>query len=176
MAQETEYERQQPTNIPPSAPTAKTPPCRFLDLPAELRNRIYRLTLLETQKIVISDHHKAKEPGLLSACRQIRQETLTLYYHENVFNILIENHDSTTLQHWISGSKNRPMSNFYYLVEPCYNWTNLLGWVEATMSGRTGGKATIHAEEVEQNLIPDLSDGETVERGWEDVGGDCGAS
>lgn len=57
----------------------------FLDLPAELRNVIYRMVLPEEAEIDVSALSRPKEPGLLAACRQIRDEGLDVYYGENQF-------------------------------------------------------------------------------------------
>lgn len=61
----------------------------LLSLPAELRNRIWSLTLLETERIDMSHKCRYRIPGLLSACRQIREEAAPIYYSENHFNFVV---------------------------------------------------------------------------------------
>ena len=63
----------------------------FRDLPAELRNQIYNLALISEQPIQITtvkargcDVHT--EPGILQTNRQIRNETLKLYFEGNTFD------------------------------------------------------------------------------------------
>ena len=56
------------------------PPCRLLDLTGELRNRIYRYALVDPDQLSIPitvDGYA--RPGLLSTCKQIRQEALKIY-------------------------------------------------------------------------------------------------
>lgn len=55
----------------------------FLDLPAELREQIYRFTLTPYEYIIITA--SLKEPSLLSVNRQIRREARDLWYHNNNF-------------------------------------------------------------------------------------------
>lgn len=50
---------------------------RFLDLPAELRNRVYIYHLDTFEQTT----HRPRPPPITELCRQIRQETLLLYYH-----------------------------------------------------------------------------------------------
>lgn len=69
----------------------------FLDLPPELRNEVYRQvlvvdyeeeSLLDNGHIVIGVHRPCvPEPALLAVNRQIRSETLSIFYGENVFRI-----------------------------------------------------------------------------------------
>ncbi|KAK3707637.1 hypothetical protein LTR37_011985 [Vermiconidia calcicola] len=58
-------------------------------LPAELRNHIYRLVLVRSQKIGRTYCALLSEPALLATCRQIRTEALAIYYSENVFHLNI---------------------------------------------------------------------------------------
>lgn len=53
----------------------------FLDLPAELRNIIYKNSLIEGKPIVL----RACEPSLLAANKQVRNEALAIYYGANIF-------------------------------------------------------------------------------------------
>ena len=47
--------------------------CRLLELPGELKNHIYRYTLVQQSGIRV--HPKGFEgPGLLRACKEIRRE------------------------------------------------------------------------------------------------------
>ena len=69
----------------------------FLDLPAELRNRIYHLTLVCSDPIsghyvrVLKDaelrYDGIKEPAVLQASRQVRSEALPILYGSNTFYI-----------------------------------------------------------------------------------------
>ena len=67
----------------------------FLSLPAELRNGIYELALIEVPMIPErsilayttrpSYERPQKEPALTMTCRQIRRETLKIFYERNIF-------------------------------------------------------------------------------------------
>lgn len=66
-------------------PTGKT---TFLSLPAEIRNEIYSLALVECSPVTIrSARPYLLEPGLLATNRQVRSEVLGIWYGENVFEI-----------------------------------------------------------------------------------------
>lgn len=63
-------------------------PVPFLDLPGELRNHIYRYSLVTVDSIAITDGGKVPlwmPPAVLATCRQIRNEALPIYYIENSF-------------------------------------------------------------------------------------------
>jgi hypothetical protein len=53
--------------------------CPFLDLPPELRNRIYDLVFSEFKLELVLSATQPRPP-LLRTCRQIRQEASSLYY------------------------------------------------------------------------------------------------
>ena len=112
-----------------------TPRCKFIELPAELRNRIYRLALLEPDAIKINDSSTPQEPSLLSACRQIRQEAISIYYGENHFELQVADLDPTTAQKWLSGSTLRLKSKHRYKIDNSNNWKNLLRWIKGVLDG-----------------------------------------
>ncbi|KAK5128841.1 hypothetical protein LTR85_000174 [Meristemomyces frigidus] len=81
--------RSLPTRHGDAAPAESTP-FRLLDLPAELRNRVYVLALVHSTKadpleirvrFWISEGHR----HLLEVSQQIRKEALPIYYHSNTF-------------------------------------------------------------------------------------------
>jgi hypothetical protein len=64
---------------------------RLLDLPAELRNRIYHFAVVNEKPIDII-HHKRwrraealQQPALASTCKQLRKEVLPIFYGGNSF-------------------------------------------------------------------------------------------
>ena len=75
----------------------------LLDLPGELRNRIYRLTVVHPKASIITlpppstrekdgmpvlpGQVRLREPALSGTCREVRQEVLSLFYAENQFRI-----------------------------------------------------------------------------------------
>ena len=67
---------------------------RLNDLPGELRNRIYRLALVQHSNIEIQvadstkfSNSKHNALALLSTCRQIRAEATPIFFTENIFEI-----------------------------------------------------------------------------------------
>lgn len=70
---------------------------RLMKLPAELRNLIYELVVVEakTIDIVDPDHvqggpgvsERAKQPGIAQVCRQLRREVLPIFYSQNTFRV-----------------------------------------------------------------------------------------
>ena len=57
-------------------------PCLLIALPAELRNTIYSLVLVEQAPIAIK---RNIEPGLLATNHQIRAEAMAVFYSMNTF-------------------------------------------------------------------------------------------
>lgn len=104
----------------------------LLDLPPELRNEIYRYTLHASDWLVV-DGNMPEEPGLLSACRQIRTEASPIYYFENWFHIWINNYDGEVT--WLLRKKwwvyKRPLLfrvEMQAFAKP--NWPNLMKWLK----------------------------------------------
>lgn len=66
---------------------------RFFDLPAELRNRIYRMHLVTGKVYPWSKGHRQQEAlvlPLLATNQQIRTEALSIYYAENDFSFWVD--------------------------------------------------------------------------------------
>ena len=60
----------------------------FFAFPAEIRNNIYEMTLISpNDRIQVT--HEFKTPGLLSVCRQIRQEAIQIYWLQNKFEVKV---------------------------------------------------------------------------------------
>ena len=67
-------------------------PSPLLSLPAELRNRIYELAVVEPDLIKLMGFRgvgkfeiRVAQPALTRACRQLRRECLALFYEANIF-------------------------------------------------------------------------------------------
>lgn len=69
----------------------------FFDLPPETRNRIYHLHLVPSQPLVCCTSRVNSEPPILRARRQIRSESLSIFYRSNTF----EFRNRATLGSWI---------------------------------------------------------------------------
>ncbi|KAK4503840.1 hypothetical protein PRZ48_004755 [Zasmidium cellare] len=65
----------------------------FLDLPAELRNDIYELALVNDTRIVVTRY--LKEPNLLLTTHQIRAEARKIWYLRNTFILSIRDCDAS---------------------------------------------------------------------------------
>ncbi|KAK5704352.1 hypothetical protein LTR97_003370 [Elasticomyces elasticus] len=82
--------------LPAEIPNLPCQTCsRLLDLPPELRNAIYEYALVIHQPITISKTSQWTQPGLLRACKQIRQEAAPIYYGMNQFHIYCPSLDFT---------------------------------------------------------------------------------
>jgi len=70
----------------------------LLRLPAELRNAVWEYVLVEDGEIRITPD--LKQPPLLLACRQVRGETLKLWYLGYYFDVNIYNLDAGLINAW----------------------------------------------------------------------------
>lgn len=114
--------------------------CKLLSMPAEMRNRIYRLALLDPQEISVSAAG-VPEPGFMRACKQIRQETFAIYYGENEFTVDMSRYDPTATVIWqrmymllYEKYRIQPVTQMHGDKTP--NWQNLIRWLEQAHGGR----------------------------------------
>lgn len=114
----------------------------ILRLPAELRNRIFELALPSDERIGCDHEHNREidvykvqgvtissktiitfgpppQPGILKACRQIRLETLPVYYRNNIFVWEASGLKSVSLKEWLDvmRSGDRPPLNYMRRLE-----------------------------------------------------------
>ncbi|KAK3714163.1 hypothetical protein LTR37_007965 [Vermiconidia calcicola] len=115
----------------------------LLRIPGELRNRIYRLAVVEQNTINFCMKHNflPPEPALLSASKKIRREAADIYYKENSFVLVVHDNDGTIVEKWLQSSKNRKRCNLQYNIRKSTNWKNLHTWLEGFYHGRTDGTA-----------------------------------
>jgi len=59
--------------------------CPLLQLPPELRNRIYEACLLADGVIDVADKDEIEEPALLATCKEVRNEATAIFYGGNTF-------------------------------------------------------------------------------------------
>ena len=59
--------------------------CKFLELPGEIRNQIYRATLLSTRPFAVQLQFWPRDAALLRVNKQIYVEASSIFYHENMF-------------------------------------------------------------------------------------------
>lgn len=108
----------------------------FLDLPAELRNVIYELCLLEPNRITITA--ELKQPALLMTCRQIRSETKLMWFWRNTYQYTVVDCDSRLVYafHTLYGGPlpNKVRVNIYATGQN--NWTALMEWCKFIFAHR----------------------------------------
>lgn len=124
----------------PKEPTGE---CLFFELPAELRNEIYRYALVSTDRIHITTTmiQPPPEPGILYANRQARQEALAIYYHENHFRFDMYDLNASAYMRWVRAEPvmRGRLSVWFKLYIPTsadLAWQNLMIWLEAIHSRR----------------------------------------
>ncbi|KAK5127467.1 hypothetical protein LTR85_006806 [Meristemomyces frigidus] len=129
--------RQRPTHVQDTVDEETQSP--LLKLPAELRNAIYRLSVVERNKVMISSRRPAPpQPGIMQVSRQVRAEIVSIYYKENTFGHIIRDYDYRLYRKWCLSSKFRVKSNMVFKTHKPTNWANLLEWVKAWYHGECG--------------------------------------
>ncbi|KAK3620960.1 hypothetical protein LTR56_023096 [Elasticomyces elasticus] len=109
----------------------------FLALPAELRNTIYELALLQSDDIEVDD--QLRPPPLLQVSRQVREETGSMWYERNVFFQRVMDCDARLVSTWSRYCRNIGMSGEVQIViSGVPNWSNLLEWCRELVEGHSG--------------------------------------
>ena len=106
---------------------------RLLSLPPEIRNLIYRYALVEGEINIGHPHVLPTLPGALQVNKQVRSETLDIYYKENVFVWYIDQFNADALTQWCLSSWDRYFAqmSFALTVYRKVSWTNVLRWLRA---------------------------------------------
>lgn len=121
----------------------ETTPPGLLTIPPELRNRIYEEVLVEEKKIDLS-HKDTKPPGLLSTCRQIRDEARKIWYFQNKFHLTVIACDCRLERDFADareavesevGSEGREVYVSVKLCRGDRDWSNLLEWCRLIFAG-----------------------------------------
>ena len=60
---------------------------RLLELPAEMRIKIFEEIIVSNSSILINRRSWPREPALFAVCRQTREEALPLFYRLNTFHL-----------------------------------------------------------------------------------------
>lgn len=87
---------------PTSAPCQASP---LLLLPPELRNMIYRLALVDKHKIDIEAAHLKKLLALTQTCSGIRNESVGIFYAENIFWVPYSPRNAEVHAKWLESVK-----------------------------------------------------------------------
>lgn len=117
------------------------PPCRLLELPAELRNRIYHMVVQYQSKVQLKSTGYER-PGLLVSCKQIHCEATPMFYRQNTFSE--RNHDwnpATFSKHFqLLPAINGRQLSFNWAIHSTRatpNWPNLLEWLRLYHAEKT---------------------------------------
>ncbi|KAK5171288.1 uncharacterized protein LTR77_004432 [Saxophila tyrrhenica] len=120
---------------------AEPPKSRLMGLPAELRNEIYRYALVRKNKYHIKHgKRQPKEPGLLLANKQIREEAASIYYQENTFYFVVVDNNARPYLEWTRASELHHGSNYLVHIRPSTNYNNLIDWTRRFHYNMTDGK------------------------------------
>lgn len=138
-----------PTEPPPEAAPEETSTTGslLLDLPAELRNRIYFAALVSEDPIKV-DRNNFGPPEILATNRQIRAEASAIYYCDNTFRIDCTNFDSKVLWAFIDRSAKYTLHlpakelECAFTGEPT-SWPNLLEWVKSVRDHAMGSTGVL---------------------------------
>ena len=115
-------------------------PSHLLELPPELRNRIYRFALVEKDSIELGNPGFT-EPPLLMTSKQIRAEAIQIFHIENNFIMLLRDFDVTKTVKWriilnaarqrqeFVGCTNGPKFQGWWRVPQTPHWKNLMKWL-----------------------------------------------
>lgn len=157
----------------------RQPRCRLLELPAELRVRIYEDALLQEDRVEITKRSFA-QPGLLRTCRQIRHEASTIHYNKNKFSVWALGFDSGVLKRFCTQAagfwdnydlERMDVVLHNHRVQP--SWGNVLKWMKAyhadevmmlVCGPHVGGHERCCAHESASKIVSTLDDAD-----WEVV-------
>jgi hypothetical protein len=137
--------------------TTVTPKKGFLDLPGELRNRIYRMELLQDKSIKVSKRNFT-EPPLLMVCHKIRAETISIFYLENRWSLDCPDWDCSARHGFYNHVRTRPgidditdLNASWTNSGSYYHKKNLLNFAKA-----------LHDDQIQRGILY-VSDHENVE-------------
>lgn len=116
-------ERETKNNNPPRA--------SLLGIPGEIRNTIFRMSLVEDHTIRLDSKKNRLEPGLLRCCRSIRREAQSIFFEENRFLVTIHNcRVAGMASHWIWRNGAVPDDRTSVIMVGKPSWSSLKTWVK----------------------------------------------
>lgn len=102
----------------------------FLCLPGELRNRIYDYALIEPKQPIVVRAKKTRPPGLLSTCKLIRKEAITIWITRNSFMFETINYNASFFakwqKHFFNYCTNSAGANVKAKWDGVVNWFNVV--------------------------------------------------
>lgn len=117
----------------------------MLKLPAEIRVLIWEYALHEAGRIEVTTH--LRQPPLLRTCKQIRRETVDIWYTENDFHIHIHDLDAAISNAWarhtvslcvqrsVQKEGESLLTNVQWTCHHSCNWDNLMVWMKVVWAG-----------------------------------------
>lgn len=142
LAEMNELKKVKEVQSPPPDPSQPVGDrCFLFEISAELRNRIYKYTLIasdEDDPIVIT-RDTFEQPGLLRSCHQIRGEASKIYYQRNSFDFDIGDWNPTIVRAFCQQDKASWWDNYdnTYKWDTGFSvhtdrapWRNVLKWLE----------------------------------------------
>ncbi|KAK5121087.1 hypothetical protein LTR85_005571 [Meristemomyces frigidus] len=133
---------------------------KLLSLPPELRAAIFEYCLHEGEIQITA---QLQQPGLLQTCKQLRAETLPMWYYakDNVFHAEIRDCDASLYNrfecHVRAIGFDQDYGSTYRVIGK--NWGNLVKWCEAVWCG----------ESVAFFMVDDMDDEEAVVAAAHDI-------
>lgn len=138
-----------PTGHEAQVPVYKTTPVQseshspLVDLPPELRNRIYEFAVSSTARITITKSHGFPEPALLLTSKTIRKEAIGIFYTINGFSLSSISYDPSTCLHlhrkglalWKTYRIDTTEKDFSIVRSGAVSWKNLKFWIRLRYDG-----------------------------------------
>lgn len=130
---------------------------RLLSLPPEIRNSIYRYTLVEEEICITPwDLSGASHPALLEVNRQIRSEATEIHYKENRFSWRIDDFDSKLFRKWQGSSAARFDARIVYTFSGRPSFRNLMEWLKAYHEGECHGPNRLAEKETDADVAAEM--------------------
>ncbi|KAK3686675.1 hypothetical protein LTR37_019606 [Vermiconidia calcicola] len=108
--------------------------CRLLALPGELRNKIWRYTLVEPVKINVTTTGPG-DPAVIRTCKSVRNEARAIYYRENDFRLHVRNYNGAAFLPFFYQYARWPKvtrSQVFFSMTGLPNWDNLVAWLKSS--------------------------------------------
>ena len=110
--------------------------CALLELPAEMRNRIYQYALIDSDCVTLT-HENCTQPALLRTCRQTRTEASGIFYSANKFQLEacspLRTRGLPQVQHWLWTIPGR--EEFDVKVKCIVEWEPFMCWLQLIHRG-----------------------------------------
>jgi hypothetical protein len=100
---------------------------------------IYHHAVIENFIYIAPDSSPPEQPGLLQVNRQLRNETVNIYYQENEFRWDIRDFNADKYIGWFGSSKHRRKAKCLWRNRGIRGWRNILRWLEAIYNRQAYG-------------------------------------